>query len=208
MLLLLGVCLSSPSTSALLQVCFCLVFELLGLVAAGSYKATGAAGIMNPKLPVWLLLLMAVGTVTVLAQRRRPTEARDTWNYRDGSERVNMRGVANLTQVLDNWKFDIMSQVKGILQNDHQSVLPDYARIQPLSEALDDLYKEFNALKAHLGDLTEKFSAIETFIDDMKANRVNANTNANASPNPPVPAVVPRQSGRRVLKKVTPSSPS
>lgn len=46
----------------------------------------GAAGIMNPKLPVWLLLLMAVGTVTVLAQRRRPTEARDTWNYRDGCE--------------------------------------------------------------------------------------------------------------------------
>ncbi|XP_059204946.1 uncharacterized protein si:ch211-76l23.4 [Centropristis striata] len=107
-----------------------------------------------------------------------------------------MRGVANLTQILDNWRFDILSQMRGLLQNDHQSLLPDYARIQPLSEALDDLYKEFNALKAHLGDLTEKFSAIETFIDEFKAN------NANAGP-APVPAAppVPRQAGRRLVKK-------
>ncbi|XP_070779640.1 uncharacterized protein [Enoplosus armatus] len=151
---------------------------------------------MAPKLSV-LLLLLAVATVTVLAQRRRPTSTTtDEWNYRDGSERVNMRGVANLTQVLDNWRFDILNQMRGLLQNDHQSLLPDYARIQPLSEALDDLYKEFNALKAHLGDLTEKFSAIETFIDEVKAN------NANAGPAPgPAPAPVPRQAGRRMIKK-------
>lgn len=160
---------------------------------------------MAPKLSV-LLLLLVVATVTVLAQRRRPasrttttTTTDDEWNYRDGSDRVNMRGVANLTQILDNWRFDILSQMKGLLQNDHQSLLPDYARIQPLSEALDDLYKEFNALKAHLGDLTEKFTAIETFIDEVKASRAN---NANAGPAPgPAPAPVPRQTGRRVMKK-------
>uniref|UniRef100_A0A3B4VN15 Si:ch211-76l23.4 n=1 Tax=Seriola dumerili TaxID=41447 RepID=A0A3B4VN15_SERDU len=121
------------------------------------------------------------------------------------AEKVNMRGVANLTQVLDNWRFDILTQMKGLLQNDHQSLLPDYARIQPLSEALDDLYKEFNALKAHLGDLTEKFSAIETFIDEVKASRAN---NANAGTAPAVGAdAVPRQPMRRVLrKKATASS--
>ncbi|KAM8845622.1 uncharacterized protein AB9W97_000681 isoform 1-T2 [Spinachia spinachia] len=148
-----------------------------------------------------LLLVLVVATVTVLGQKRRPAStstSTDEWNYRDGSERVNMRGVANLTLILDNWRFDILSQMRGLLQNDHQALLPDYARIQPLSEALDDLYKEFNALKAHLGDLTEKFSAIETFIDEVKADR----TNANAAQAPPP---VPRQTGRRLIKKKTTS---
>ncbi|XP_037830424.1 uncharacterized protein si:ch211-76l23.4 [Kryptolebias marmoratus] len=157
---------------------------------------------MTLKLSV--LLLLAVATVTVWAQRRRlPSKASEEWNYRDGSERVNMRGVANLTQVLDDWRFDILTQMRDLLQNQHQSLLPDYARIQPLSEALDDLYKEFNALKAHLGDLTEKFTAIEAFIDEVKASRA-----AGAAPAPgpgpapsPGPAPAPRQTGRRVMKR-------
>ncbi|XP_075999137.1 uncharacterized protein LOC142992548 [Genypterus blacodes] len=158
---------------------------------------------MASKLSV--LLLLAVVVVAVLAQKRRPASTnKDEWNYRDGSERVNMRGVSNMTQVLDNWRFDILNQMRSLLQNDHQALLPDYARIQPLSEALDDLYKEFNALKSHLGDLTEKFAAIETFIDEVKAQRVNA---ANTPPaTVPVPATVPRQTMRRVVKKKAPAS--
>uniref|UniRef100_A0A8C1T857 Si:ch211-76l23.4 n=1 Tax=Cyprinus carpio TaxID=7962 RepID=A0A8C1T857_CYPCA len=72
------------------------------------------------------LLFLTMTVVVVCGQKRRP--AKEEWNYRDGSERVSMRGVANLTQVLDDWRFDILSQVKGLLQNDHQSLLPDYSR--------------------------------------------------------------------------------
>ncbi|KAL2100616.1 hypothetical protein ACEWY4_002377 [Coilia grayii] len=160
------------------------------------------------------VLLLAVAMVTVMAQRRRQSTSTSTstsnnneWNYRDGSEKVNMRGVANLTEVLDNWRYDILKEMKNLLQNDHQTLLPDYARIQPLSEALDDLYKEFNALKAHLGDLTEKFGPIETFIDELKAERASggtaraSSTQADPSAANPNPAPVAPPTRRRVLKK-------
>lgn len=46
----------------------------------------GAGWIMTPKLSVPLLLILAVATVTVLAQRRRPKTTPDEWDYRDGCE--------------------------------------------------------------------------------------------------------------------------
>ncbi|KAK3553091.1 hypothetical protein QTP86_031360 [Hemibagrus guttatus] len=144
------------------------------------------------------LLLLALAVVVVLGQKKRPVSKE--WNYRDGSEKVSMRGVANLTQVLDDWRFDILSQVKNLLQNDHQTLLPDYSRIQPLSEALDDLYKEFNALKTHLGELTDKFTTIETFIDELKTEKANA---ASAA----VPAAAPVTPLRRRMVK-TPRTPA
>ncbi|KAK1799133.1 hypothetical protein P4O66_007383 [Electrophorus voltai] len=137
------------------------------------------------------LLLLLLTVVIVSSQKKRP--AKEEWNYRDGSEKVSMRGVANLTQVLDDWRFDILNQMRSLLQKDHQSLLPDYSRIQPLSEALDDLYKEFNALKSHLGELTEKFGPIETFIDELKKEKTTG-----AMSTTPV--------RRRIIKKKDPSS--
>lgn len=44
-------------------------------------------------------------------------------------------------------------------------------RIQPLSDALGDLYKEFNALKERLAELTAKFDGVEAFVDDVRSGR-------------------------------------
>uniref|UniRef100_A0A674A6X6 Uncharacterized protein n=1 Tax=Salmo trutta TaxID=8032 RepID=A0A674A6X6_SALTR len=75
-----------------------------------------------------------------------------------------------------------MNQVKDLLLNDHSSVLPDYGRIPPLSDALGDLYKEFNALKERLGELTTKFDGVESFVDDMMAGRSPSQRRAEPRP--------------------------
>ncbi|XP_067912889.1 uncharacterized protein si:ch211-76l23.4 [Heterodontus francisci] len=142
------------------------------------------------RLFVFFLFLLPV------VQGRKRIVQSDEWNYKDGSDKVNMRGVANLTQILDNWRFDILTQMRNMLTNDHQSLLPDYSRIAPLSEALSDLFNEFNALKERLGDLTEKFSALEISVDEMKAK---ANAKPNSSPNGMTPRQKPNLPKRKVL---------
>ncbi|XP_056152728.1 uncharacterized protein LOC130127183 [Lampris incognitus] len=118
-------------------------------------------------IPALLVLLMPLCTALRQGRPQSPE-----WDLRaETAEKVNTRGCANLTLVLDNWKYAIMTQVKDLLLHDHGTVLPDYGRIQPLSDALGDLYKEFNVLKERLGELTSKFEGVEAFVDDVGAGR-------------------------------------
>ena len=70
-----------------------------------------------------------------------------------------------------------------------------WSRIGPLSDALGDLYKEFNALKERLGDLTAKFDDVETFVDDVRAGRTPAP--ARGEPRPPAENGTATEEGRR-----------
>ncbi|XP_070981915.1 uncharacterized protein [Oncorhynchus clarkii lewisi] len=132
----------------------------------------------------WMRTTVALLCLVALcaAQKRRRTEQNSEWDYRTEAEKVNTRVCANLTLVLDNWKFAIMTQVKDLLLNDHSTVLPDYGRIPPLSDALGDLYKEFNALKERLGELTTKFEGVEAFVDDVRAGRSPSQRRAEPRP--------------------------
>ncbi|KAM9715525.1 uncharacterized protein ACNS7B_021829 [Menidia menidia] len=107
--------------------------------------------------PVGLLLALAV----VLSSAQK--------HGTDPQNQADRRSCANLTLVLDNWKFAIMTQLRDLLLNDHNAVLPDYGRIRPLSEALAELYGEFGALKRRLAGLSEGFQAVEAFVDSVRS---------------------------------------
>ncbi|XP_043929782.1 uncharacterized protein LOC122804157 isoform X2 [Protopterus annectens] len=86
------------------------------------------------------------------------------WNYRDGADKVNIQGVRSMTRILDKWGNNLFSEMKNIFMNRPYLVLPEYSRIRPLSEALDDLYKEVKSLLKRIAELNERLSIIESFF--------------------------------------------
>ncbi|XP_040927826.1 uncharacterized protein si:dkey-282h22.5 [Betta splendens] len=115
-----------------------------------------------------VLVLFAI--ISVCGAQRWKQDA-PQWNPKDPG---SSRKCSNLTQVLDNWKFAIVTRVRELLINDHASVLPEYNRIRPLSEALGDLYRRFDSLKGDLGRLAAKLDGVEAFVDELSDGRLPA----------------------------------
>uniref|UniRef100_A0A4W3JRJ9 Uncharacterized protein n=1 Tax=Callorhinchus milii TaxID=7868 RepID=A0A4W3JRJ9_CALMI len=109
-------------------------------------------------------------------------------------DRVNIQGVRSVSRVLDHWGNRIFNTMRDTIINHPQDVLPDYSRIRPLSEALDDLFREVKTLKKHLLLLNERLGGLESdltsvgFGKPLKVKRV-------------VMRRVPQRAGGRILSR-------
>lgn len=91
-----------------------------------SHWAVGMEKALSGQLAGWGVLSRA-GGVPDEGLGEDPAPARGP-SPAPPAQRPSARGCANLTLVLDNWKFAITSQLRNLLMSDHHTVLPDYGR--------------------------------------------------------------------------------
>ncbi|KAA0721908.1 hypothetical protein E1301_Tti020530 [Triplophysa tibetana] len=86
------------------------------------------------------------------------------WNYRDGAENVNVANIRSITRVLDAWGKRIFKDIKTLLHSQPSDLLPDYSRVRPLSESLNDLFREVSHLQRRITDLNNRLATLEPFF--------------------------------------------
>ncbi|XP_055060693.2 uncharacterized protein [Misgurnus anguillicaudatus] len=86
------------------------------------------------------------------------------WNYREGAENVNVANIRSVTRVLDVWGKRIFKEIKTLLHSQPSDLLPDYSRVRPLSESLNDLFREVSHLQKRITDLNNRLATLEPFL--------------------------------------------
>ncbi|XP_063055497.1 uncharacterized protein si:ch211-243a20.3 [Engraulis encrasicolus] len=86
------------------------------------------------------------------------------WNYREGAESVDVSHVRSVTRVLDSWGKKLFSDIKTLLHSQPSALLPDYSRVRPLSESLNDLFREVLHLQRRITDLNHRLATLEPVL--------------------------------------------
>ncbi|XP_061684692.1 uncharacterized protein si:ch211-243a20.3 [Syngnathoides biaculeatus] len=117
---------------------------------------------MNPHS---LVVLVAVAAVTGAHPNNEQNEPdHGHWNYREGADRVDVASVRSLTKVLDAWGKGIFKEIKTLLHSQPNALLPDYSRVRPLSETIDDLFTEVSALHRRIKELSRRLATTQPFL--------------------------------------------
>uniref|UniRef100_A0A672FQK6 Si:ch211-243a20.3 n=1 Tax=Salarias fasciatus TaxID=181472 RepID=A0A672FQK6_SALFA len=116
--------------------------------------------------PPLLTVLMVVALVT--GARAAASEENELdygyWNYREGADRVNLATVRSVTRVLDAWGKRIFSEIKTLLHSQPSTLLPDYSRVRPLSESVNDLFREVSLLHRRITELNQRLASLQPVL--------------------------------------------
>ncbi|XP_075896932.1 uncharacterized protein LOC142898066 [Nelusetta ayraudi] len=112
-----------------------------------------------------LMVLLAVATIPGTWSDSQENELDyGYWNYREGADRVNVTSVRSVTRVLDAWGKRIFNEIKTLLHSQPNTILPDYSRVRPLSESLNDLFREVSLLRKRITELSHRLETLEPFL--------------------------------------------
>ncbi|KAM9363675.1 uncharacterized protein ABDE67_018800 [Symphorus nematophorus] len=115
--------------------------------------------------PSLLMVLMAVAMATGARSASEENELDyGYWNYREGADSVNVATVRSVTRVLDAWGKRIFNEIRTLLHSQPSTLLPDYSRVRPLSESVNDLFREVSLLRRRIAELSHRLATLEPFL--------------------------------------------
>ncbi|XP_037328495.2 uncharacterized protein si:ch211-243a20.3 [Pungitius pungitius] len=118
---------------------------------------------MTPPSLLMLIMVVAMATGALSASEENELDY-GCWNYREGADSVNVASVRSVTRVLDVWGKRIFREIKTLLHSEPSSLLPDYSRVRPLSESVNDLFREVSLLRMRITELSHRLATLEPFL--------------------------------------------
>ncbi|XP_074840037.1 uncharacterized protein LOC142007323 isoform X1 [Carettochelys insculpta] len=129
------------------------------------------------KMKAWLLSIMGALPVLLFfllllscsCQKDFLNELQ-SWNYREGADKVNIHGINSVTRMLEKWGNGIFWQMKHSLLSHPNTLLPEFSSFHPISAALDDLVRQVRSMKKRLEELNERLNVMSRTLSPVRYN--------------------------------------